>query len=542
MELDALGKANPELQGDPVFLALLRRVEDLDSVSIAHETMHPYLREVDRHALSTEKWPALEQTPPIQIDESKWAEMFPRIDNDRIEFWIRYFTGPGKEHIARALYRMELYRPTISSILAEMDLPAELICVPLIESGFNLKARSRARAVGPWQFIAGTARLYGLRVNWWLDERRDVVASTYAAGNYLKDLYAVWNSWPLALAAYNCGEYRVARAIARHKTMDFWKLKLPKQTQRYVPKFLAALYIVTDPKTYGFTIPDVEPVKFESVAMKDATDLKLIAKSAGTDTELLKELNPKLLRWCTPPKMEIDVKVPVGTAKICSEALEKIPVNERVTWRKHRIRKGETLSLIARKYGTSISALKRLNGIRNAHRIRAGHSLIVPVQGPITSVASSSSPKYKSTRRKINKAALEKYAQRSAAPPNHSKVIYLVKDGDTLGDIAEVFHTRASKIRRWNNLSYRSYIYPGQRLAIYVPKTFKVAEGGSGETFRPNEHEFEKQYYRVKKGDSFYSISRKFDVKIVDLLSWNKKSRRSLIYPGDKLEIWQKKK
>ncbi|MCK5406669.1 MAG: LysM peptidoglycan-binding domain-containing protein, partial [Candidatus Krumholzibacteria bacterium] len=385
----------------------------------------------------------------------------------------------------------------------------------------------------------GTARIYGLRVNWWYDERRDIVASTYAAGNYLKDLYGIWNSWPLALASYNCGEYRVARAVAMHKTTDFWKLRLPKQTERYVPKFLAAVYILRDPERYGFTLPDVEPIKFDEVRISDATDLKVIARSAETTVEVLRDLNPAFIQWATPPKMTVLVKVPEGMGETATEAIAAVPPEQRVTWRKHRIRQGETLSTIARKYDTSVSALKRLNGIKNAHRIRAGKYLIVPVPAGQTQVASRE-PSYENTRRNLTREALEKYAARYAAPANHKRVVYRVKSGDTLGEIAELYHTRASRLRAWNNLSYRSYIYPGQNLVIFVPESFDQANASSAGA-KPSTDDFTLRTYTVKKGDTMYSISRRFNVRMSDLLAWNDKSSRSTIYPGQKIDVWQKK-
>jgi membrane-bound lytic murein transglycosylase D len=316
---------------------------------------------------------------------------------------------------------------------------------------------------------------------------------------------------------------------------------LPKQTERYVPKFLASLYILRNPERYGFTIPDVEPIKFDEVRLNDATDLKLIARSAGTTVEVLRDLNPSLIQWATPPKMTVLVKVPEGMGEKASEAIAAVPQEERVTWRKHRIRKGETLSTIARKYDTSISALKSLNGIRNAHRIREGKYLIVPIPASQTEVASSSTPKYTNTRRNLSREALEKYASRYAAPSNHKRVVYRVKDGDTLGEIAELFHTRASRLRAWNNLSYRSYIYPGQKLIIFVPESSDLARTPSAAATAPNKDDYVLQRYTVKKGDTMYSISRRFNVRMADLLAWNDKSSRSTIYPGQKIDVWQKK-
>jgi len=540
MSMEALATTYPELRSDPDFQRVLNSLTSLDSMFVSDFPAHEQLSEVDSLALLVEPWPEADTTEADITLSANGDTLFPTIRNDRIDFWIRYFTGPGRDWFSRSLYRTELYRPTVETILDELGLPPELIAVAIIESGFHLKARSRARAVGPWQFIAGTARIYGLRVNWWYDERRDIIASTYAAGNYLNDLYGIWESWPLALASYNCGEYRVARAVATHKTTNFWKLRLPKQTERYVPKFLATLYILREPERYGFTIPDVEPIKYDEVTIKDATDIKLIAKSADTTVDLIRDLNPALTQWATPPKMTVRVKVPPGTSEICEAALKDIPPEERVTWRKHKIRQGETLSTIASKYNTSISALKQLNGIRNAHRIRAGKYLIVPIQGTYTEVAATE-PRYTNTRRKLSREDMERYAARYAPPANHKRVVYKVKSGDTLGQIAEDYNTRASKLRSWNNLSYRSYIYAGQKLVIYVPDSFDLSKAPSTVPDRPDEKSYTRSSYVIKKGDTMYSISKKFNVNMADLLAWNNKSSRSKIYPGQKINVWQKK-
>lgn len=534
-----LGENVPDRQDRQVD-ELLYELDRLDSLAISIEYDHPYLSEVDSLALSSMQWPEVDGIPGEPIPNSLHDPVFPYLDNQRIHFWIQYFTGPGKERFERTLARMQLHKKTVDDILTELDMPKPLICVALIESGFVLEARSYAKAVGPWQFIPGTARIYGLRVNWWMDERRDVVASTYAAANYLRNLYSIWDSWYLALAAYNCGEYRVARAVANHKTDNFWDLKLPKQTERYVPKFLAALYIVRNPEKYGITIPEIEPLEFDLVTVKDATDLKLIADLADADLQAIKELNPALLRYCTPPKTELEVKVPKGRGTLCAQRLADIPPDKRITWRQHTIRPGETLSQISKKYGTSIVALKRLNGIKDSHKIRAGKTLIVPNQGGYVELAGSK-PSYKETRRTIDREALEKYAKKSAAPTNHKKVIYTVKDHDTLSEIAELYNTSARKLRLWNNLYYRSYIFPGQKLVVYVPPSFKEPVQHAAAPALPSPDMYAKSTYTVKKGDTLYQIAKRHGVRVNDLLAWNKKNGKSKIYPGEKLQVYRKK-
>lgn len=536
-DVNAYIRSNPGWETNPSFVGVINQLSVLDTLRIVDEPKRFVSRE-DSLALSFADWPEMD----IELDDgrlfSSYNTEFPEITNTRIDFWIKYFTGPGKERFELAVYRMQLYRPVVDEILAELGIPRELICVALIESGFSMKAVSRAKAVGPWQFIRGTGKLYGLRTNWWYDERRNIVASTYAAGNYLKDLYSIWDDWFLALAAYNCGEYRVARAVARHRTRNFWNLRLPKQTERYVPKFLAALYILRDPDAYGIKVPIVEPVEFDQVRIKDATDLKVIARCADTTAERIKDLNPECLRWTTPPETEIMIKVPAGSGQTCEENLAKIPPSERVTWRRHKVRSGETLSVIARNYGTTVSSIKKLNNISNSHMIREGRSLIVPLKGDYTEVASSK-PQYMSTSRKIDKEALENYAQRSAPPKGYKKIVYTVKEKDTLGEIAELYNTSAHKLRAWNDLSYRRFIHPGQEIAVYVPESFDPP--AQAEVFVPDETCCVKHQHVVKKGDTFYSISKRYNVELNELLAWNNKSRRSIIRPGDVLHVWKKR-
>jgi len=533
---------HPDIERDPDFERLLNHLSVLDTLTTTPPGQG-YDSVDDSLALSFAEWPELDVEPDDGRLFDSFKTDFPRIENPRIDFWIDYFTGPGRERFERAVYRMELYRPTIESILDELELPKELVCLALIESGFSMNATSYARAVGPWQFMPGTAKLYGLRVNWWYDERRDIVASTYAAGNYLKDLYGIWEDWFLAMAAYNCGEYRVARQTGRQRTRNFWKLNLPRQTERYVPKFLAALYILREPEKYDLEIPVVLPSSFDEVTIKDATDLKIVAECAETTPNVVKELNPQCLRWATPPKMEVVIRVPRGKGDVFERNIAQIPPEERITWRRHTIRKGETLSQIARKYGTSVAALKDLNGIRNSHRIREGRSLIVPLKGggAYAEVASASKPSYMNSSRAINKEALERYAKSSQPPKGYRRLTYTVKPRDTLGEIAQEYRTSARKLRAWNNLSYRRYIYPGQKLAIYVPESFDPPDEKVTSVVLPDESSHVRHEHVVKRGENLYSISRSYHVALNELLAWNNKSSRSVIHPGDVLVVWKKK-
>lgn len=535
-------REHPHAESDPDFIRLLNSLSALDTLTVAQPAVPEYSAVDDSLALAARPWPesdatATEEARLFAVSDS----LFPFIDSNRIDFWLSYFTGPGRERFERALYRMEINRPTVEAILAEKGMPQELICLAFIESGFAMKAVSSARAVGPWQFIPGTARRYNLRMNWWFDERCDIVASTYAASNYLTDLYGIWGDWFLAFAAYNCGEYRVARQVARQKTTNFWQLDLPNQTERYVPKFLAALYIMRDPEKYGFTIPSVEPLRFDIVSVGVPTDLDVIARSSDTTTEVIRDMNPQLKRGATPPMMEVHVKVPSGTGAACTQALADLPASERVAWTEHKVKRGETLSHIAGEYGTSVDALRDTNGLKRSSLLRVGQIIVVPVPGGSYAQAASSKPEYMNSRSSgVDRAALERYAQRAAAvPASGDKSVYVVRKGDTLSEIADRYRTTVTRIRSWNNLSRRRHIYPGQRLAIYSGSS-NASLVATAPTPAPGD-DVTKMTHVVSRGESFYSISRQYNVGLQELMSWNGRVNSSVIKAGETIVIYKPK-
>ncbi len=533
---------HPHAERDPDFVRLLNSLSALDTLTVTQPRAPLYSAVDDSLALAARPWPesdsaAAEEARLFAASDS----LFPFIESSRIDFWISYFTGPGRERFERAMYRMETHRPTVEAILTEKGMPRELICIAFIESGFAMKAVSSARAVGPWQFINGTARRYNLRVNWWFDERCDIVASTYAASNYLTDLYGIWGDWFLAFAAYNCGEYRVARQVARQKTTNFWQLDLPLQTERYVPKFLAALYIMREPEKYGFTIPTVEPNRFDVVTVSVPTDLDVIARSAGTSAEVIRDMNPQLKRGATPPMMEVHVKVPPGAGDACTEALANVPASERVAWTEHKVKKGETLSHIAGKYGTSVDALRDTNNLKRSSMLRVGQIVVVPVPGGSYAEAASSKPAYMNPRSSgVDRAALERYAQRAAAVPTGDKTVYRVKSGDTLSEIAERFGTSVSRLRSWNNLSRRRHIYAGQRLVIYTSSgsAAEVASPAPAPVPPPTGDDLTTVTHVVVRGESLFSIGKQYNVGVQELMAWNNRSR-SMIKAGETLVIYQ---
>ncbi|MFQ5901499.1 MAG: transglycosylase SLT domain-containing protein [Thermodesulfobacteriota bacterium] len=309
-------------------------------------------------------------------------------ENKGIDSFIEYFRGRGRPHFEVWLSRSNKYISMAKEIFSGYGLPEDLAYLAMIESGFNPRAYSRAKAAGIWQFIKGTARIYDLRVDWWIDERRDPEQSTHAAARYLKDLYEEFDSWPLAIVAYNAGGGRIRRTVARYKEdADIWKIlnsrRLKKESRDYFPKFLAALRIVKRPEQYGFEdARSLQLFEYDKVKVPYATDIKVIADASGVTISTIKELNPGLKRWFTPPDYpDYQLKIPYGARETYLKNIAEIPSNERITFHRHRVKKNETLSHISRRYRTSIKAIMYLNGIKNPRRLRAGSKITIPVRG-----------------------------------------------------------------------------------------------------------------------------------------------------------------
>lgn len=323
--------------------------------------------------------------------------------NEHVEKWIGYYTGRGREVFQKWLSRSGNYMDLLTRNLRAEGVPEELANLVFVESGFNMHAKSVARAVGPWQFIRGTAKLFGLEITPYIDERRDPELATRAAARYLRRLYGMFDgSWPLALAAYNSGEGTVLRAIKRQKTNDFWSLKLPRETREYVPQFMAAMEIASDPERYGFQVPENSPWAVDAITVRGAVDLKLLSSLTEVPLDELQRLNPAFVRHRTPAeKLGTMVRVPHGTgiqlqnvvdneyrpkplskAEIRSAAkAHRLELRTSRRYRRggsmHVVRRGETLSAIAAKNRTSTSRLARLNGISASSHVRAGQRLRV---------------------------------------------------------------------------------------------------------------------------------------------------------------------
>ncbi len=297
---------------------------------------------------------------------------------------IELFTDKIKERFAVWLSRSGKYIEMMKDILREHNIPEEMVFLPLIESGFNPNAYSRARAVGYWQFIASTAKKYGLEINWWRDERRDPEKSTWAAANYLKDLYKMFGSWDLAMAAYNAGEGKILRALNKTKADNYWELVrtdyIKSETKNYVPKFIAAALIANNPHEYGFDNLEFHPsLEYDTVIVKSPIDLEVIAECAETDLKTIKELNPELKRWCTPPDVsEYALRIPLGKRENFIKNLEKIPEKKRFSVDVYKVRKGDTLIKISKRTGVPIKVILDLNSWEKMIPLKTGMKIYLP--------------------------------------------------------------------------------------------------------------------------------------------------------------------
>jgi len=467
--------------------------------------------------------------PPPPIVESG---AIPDTDNGSVDRWIAYFNGRARDTFARWLERAGRYEAMMKTILAEENIPTDLFYMAIIESGLNPNAYSRAHAVGPWQFTSGTGRIYDLYADWWYDERRDPELASRAAAKHLKDLYEVFGDWYLSLAAYNVGEGRVKREIRRSSSNDFWKLKrLPRETRDYVPKFLAARRIAKNPEKYGFNVVPYGPIRYETVYVHEATSFEAVAVCAGASVREIEELNPAIRRSVTPPsRSRVPLRLPEGTSDKVLDCFAAIPTEERVTWEEYRVRSGDALSVIARRYGTTVDVLMEMNKLRSRHRIRAGWTLLVP---RMMKMRVPPSPEEEAVE-----TAVTASEEASAAPegvPSSSGVTgryrYTIRKGDTLSELARIFAVSVEDLQTWNGIGSPRRLRAGDPLVLFVPAL--VAENLG---LTPDEAE--KLTYTVRRGDTLHEISRRHGVSLENLTRWNKLSRRDPIHPGDRLVIY----
>jgi membrane-bound lytic murein transglycosylase D len=429
--------------------------------------------------------------------------------NQHVQAEIDLFTkGNERNFFIESYKRSGLYRARIARALKEAGLPEELSWLPLIESGFKVQALSRSRALGLWQFIPSTGYKFGLQRNKFIDERMDPAKSTRAAIDYLKELHGMFGDWSTVLAAYNCGECRVLKVIRTQNINyldNFWDLyeRLPRETARYVPRFLATLHVLNHLEQYGMeNLAADPPLEFETVIVNKQAGLRNVAESIGVDENDLMELNPEL-RYKILPDDNYSLRVPPGSGEMLLAQIDHLPVSQppQPAYVYHRVSHGETLSVIARRYRTSVGSIMRANNMRRSNYIVAGKRLKIPQRGYMNNTLQ----------------AVQK-------PESGEAVTHIVQKGDSLYIIAKQYGTTTNKIQELNNLSTTD-LYIGQVLTI-----------------SPGEHQPPPAVdglatYEVRPGDSPFVIARRHNMTLDRLLYLNQLYSESKIYPGQKLFI-----
>jgi membrane-bound lytic murein transglycosylase D len=429
--------------------------------------------------------------------------------NRHVAAEIKLFTNGERRFFIESYRRSGLYRTAIVAALTEAGLPTELSWIPLIESGFKSHALSRARALGLWQFIPSTGYKFGLKRTTYVDERLDPVKATRAAVAYLKELHQIFGDWTTVLAAYNCGEGRVLRVIRSQNLNyldNFWDLyvRLPRETARYVPRFLATLHILQDPEKYGMTelVAD-QPLEYDTVQFTRRVHLKDVAAAIDSNYKQLIVLNPEL-RYKIIPEEPYTLRVPPGKGNLLLSKIDTLPITSRPqpAYVYHRIRPGESLSVIAERYRTSVSKIMRANNIRSSHFIRAGKRIKIPGKGMVVTRTPAKAPVRMS----------------GPVPAKH-----IVKSGDSLWIIARRYGTTIREIQQLNDLK-STYLSIDQVLKIPRKPSEPVSKSGM-------------KAYRVKSGDSPFRIAQLHNMELKHFLKINKLTPRTMIHPGQTLYV-----
>ena len=397
--------------------------------------------------------------------------------NQRVLAFIELFQGRLHDFLEDGMRRGTRYLPMIQNVFRAEGLPLDLAYIPLVESAFKPNALSRAQAKGVWQFMRGTGTENGLRSDWYIDERSDPEKATVAAAKYLNTLARMFDGdWHLALASYNGGPGRVQRAqkasMAGKKPggTDFWSLAanprlLPRETRDYVPMILAAIVIARNPLQYGFNFEPLEPINYDTVTLTKPVDLRRVAEWTETPVADIQALNPELRRWTTPVRDgHYDLKVPRGMAEVIQARLSDAPPTDLAALKWYTVKSGETITTIARKLGVSRNDLAEANFVKVAAKLQTGAQLMVPHEATVLMASRTDLPVPVADSRPLVADAIV-----TAPSADTVKVIYRVKEGETLTSIAGVFRTSVSALRTWNHLP-SNRIAAGARLTIYTAR------------------------------------------------------------------------
>lgn len=448
----------------------------------------------------------------------------PTPEHRKVQSELRWY-AKHKDYLNRVVDRAEPFLHFIMEEIDKRNIPSELALLPIVESAFQAFAYSHGQAAGIWQFIPSTGRHYGLKQNWWYDGRRDIHASTIAALDYLQYLARAFDgNWLHALAAYNSGIGTVMKAIKRNKRKnkptDFWHLKLPKETQGYVPKLIALAKLVSSPEDYNVDLKCIQNAPyFEVINTGAQIDLAMAADMADIDIQQLYKLNPGFNRWATDPKGPHQLLIPIENADTFKQGLAKIPADKRVTWKRYKVKPDQTLSHIAQIHRITIDQLKRINKMRS-NQLRVGQHLIIPV-------ASKNQSHYA-----LSKIQRDKHRRNIKRTGKGTKIVHTVRSGDSLWDLSRLYKVGTQQIARWNGMSPKDILRAGQKLVIWTRKHLapQINSGIVGDFIRSIR-------YRVRNGDSLYRIAQRFNVSIGDLHRWNP-IKGKYLQPGQTLKVY----
>jgi len=469
------------------------------------------------------------EEPPAATPVSWDIDVDTYNSHNRVQYYLDFFQGPGRERMGIWLTRMPRYEGMIRARLQEQGLPGDLVYLALIESGFSNAATSRAKAVGMWQFMKGTARGYGLRVDSWVDERRDPYRATDAAVRHLKHLNDRFGSLYLAAAAYNAGAGKVSRGVRRLPDDDdadslnsdatFFRLYdtklLRRETKDYVPKLIAAARIAKEPARYGFDIGKAEPPTYDSIVVPTMTGLDVIARLADTTVAAVRELNPQYLRLATPPGVRSVVRVPSGRGQATEAAYAELPAARRITFLEHTVARGETLSGIGHRYGVSTRLVVEANPRLHGTRLRPGQRVIVPTGGALsTSVA---------------RRMADPVEPASSSPSGFHRV----RRGETLSGLAAEYGVTVRQLQAWNGLGMSEAVRAGRRIRVVAPSGRKSVSPRP----RPAVSASAERVHRVQRGETLTGLAKRFGVSVQALRDANGLSAGDALRAGVTLRI-----
>lgn len=462
---------------------------------------------------------------------------FPVVVNKQVEMYLNLFQNKQRKQFARWLARSGTYRQMMERELESRNLPKDLVYLAMIESGFSQMARSRANAVGLWQFMKATGRQYHLNVDRYVDERRDALKSTKAAATYLSDLYREFGDWHLAVAAYNGGPGKIRGGLKRYKVDNFWDLAgkkyLKLETKRYVPKLIATLLIAKEPEKYGFkNIQYQQPLEYDTLKVGPGMTLAAVARISNSTTKQIKALNRELRYDKTPVnRSRYQVNIPPNSATLAKANLNRLHSIVTTGYKTHKIRKGDTLTKICKRYGINKTTLLKVNNLHNS-KLALGKNLRIPYST-------------------ITYQLLPKGSKNAMAAYKDSLVLHRIKKGETISKIAKRYRVPPQMIVAWNGLESVHSIRAGHQLALYINQgnsagtknRVRPAGNAIAQVIRADKKKIDVrnsspsyQYYKVRNGDTLWTISRKFRISTADIKKWNK-LKSNLIHPGAKLKL-----